>query len=431
VKQLAKPSGEERTGSVSLIEPQIDPDQVRQQLERLIGNPLFSQSRRYSNLLRYVVEETLDGRAGRLKERTVGIDVFGREPSYDTTVDPVVRTTAAQLRHRIAQYYSRPEHENEMRIGLPPGAYVPEFLPAAPIRNLISVHVEVAETVAEPSIAELVVPETPARSRKWMWQVLIAAALIATVAVSFNRYQTSQQDVSLRKFWGPVWDSSKSVLLCIGGGQAGNRQTSQPVAPNTSPAQPDAEPTVTESLRANSVAWPDAMVTAELAGLARASGQNLRFRKSGLIAFADLRESPDVLVGGFNNQWIMRLDSGLRYRYVRDRDADWSYIEDQKNPSRRDWGVHFRQPYSSFLVDYGVITRVLDPSTEKMVVIASGIASYGTMAAGDFLTQEKYMKILADRAPKGWEHQNMQVVFSTEVISGNAGPPRILATWFW
>ena len=66
----------------------------------------------------------------------------------------------------------------------------------------------------------------------------------------------------------------------------------------------------------------------------------------------------------------------------------------------------FSQPYSTFLQDYGIITRVLDPSTEKMVVIASGIASYGTMAAGDFLTQEKYMKMVADRAPSGWEHRN-------------------------
>jgi hypothetical protein len=66
-----------------------------------------------------------------------------------------------------------------------------------------------------------------------------------------------------------------------------------------------------------------------------------------------------------------------------------------------------------------------------MVVIASGVASYGTMAAGDFLTQDKYMKMVADRAPAGWEHKNMQVVFSTEVISGNAGPPHILEMWFW
>ena len=312
--------------------------------------------------------------------------------------------------------------------GSRPGHTFPEFRPSAPSQNLISVHhVEVADAIAPSKAAT----ETPVRSRKWIWKAIITAGLVAIIAGSFSRYQVSQKDVSLRAFWNPVWDSSKSVLLCIGGGQTGNRQAGQPPASNTTSVPADTEPTVTDSLRANSVAWPDAMVTAELAGLARANGQNLRFRKSGLIAFADLRESPDILVGGFNNQWIMRLDSGLRYRYVRDRDADWSYIEDQKNPSRRDWGVHFRQPYSSFLVDYGVITRALDPSTEKMVVIASGIASYGTMAAGDFLTQEKYMKMLADRGPKGWEHKNMQVVFSTEVISGNAGPPRILATWFW
>jgi hypothetical protein len=98
VKQLAKSTGEEAAGSAGLLDPQIDAEEIRRQLERLIGNPLFSQSRRYSSLLRYVVEETLDGRAGRLKERTVGIDVFGRDPSYDTTLDPVVRTTAASHR---------------------------------------------------------------------------------------------------------------------------------------------------------------------------------------------------------------------------------------------------------------------------------------------------------------------------------------------
>jgi hypothetical protein len=272
------------------------------------------------------------------------------------------------------------------------------------------------------------------QKRGLLFAAIGVLAVAALAVAAFNQVQASRQDVSLRKFWGPVWDSRGSVLICIGGGQAGNNPggpAGRPGAAATAPILPDTGPTVRDSLRANSVAWPDAMVTAELTGLAKAGGQNVRLRKSGLIAFADLRESPDILVGGFNNQWIMRLDANLRYRYTRDSDADLAYIQDQKNPDRHDWAVHFRQPYSTFLQDYGVITRVLDPSTEKMVVIASGIASYGTMAAGDFLTQEKYMKMVADRAPAGWEHKNMQVVFSTEVISGNAGPPRILAVWFW
>lgn len=445
LKELAKPAGDVAEGSLAPGELQIGHDAVRRELERLIASPLFSQSRRYSSLLRYVVEETLDGRSPRLKERTVGIDVFGRSPLYDTNADPVVRTTAAQLRHRLTQYYSQPGHESEVRIGLPPGAYVPEFRQPDPGHKIFALHVEVAPepdlagtAAAEvaPVLVENSSPARPGLSMNWPRPLLLAGVAVVLVVLSvagFYQIQASREDASLRKFWGPVWDSGGSVLICIGGGQNNNGPGNQAGA-GTSTAEaatPASGPTVAESLRANSVAWPDAMVTAELAGLAKSSGQTVRLRKSGLIAFADLRESPDILVGGFNNQWIMRLDENLRYRYVRDRETDVNYIQDQKNPDRRDWAVHFRQPYSTFLQDYGVMTRVMDPSTEKMVVIASGLASYGTMAAGDFLTQEKYMKMVADRAPKGWERKNMQVIFSTEVISGNAGPPRILATWFW
>lgn len=446
LKEFAKPPGDVARASLAIGEPQISHDAIRRQLELLIASPFFNQSHRYSSLLRYIVEETLDGRSDRLKERTVGIDVFGRKPSYDTNADPVVRTTAAQLRHRLAKYYSQPGHQDEIRIGLPAGAYVPGFRQPPPGHQVFALHVEVAPErhVAEAGPAEVALgpvetapPGRAPLSFHWPRLSLYAGVPVALVALSvaaFYQIQAGRQDASLRKFWGPVWDSRRSVLICIGGGQS-NNGPGNPAGGSGMPTEqasvPGSGPTVSESLRANSVAWPDAMVTAELAGLAKSGGQTVRLRKSGLIAFADLRESPDILVGGFNNQWIMRLDENLRYHYVHDRETDIHYIQDRKNPSRQDWAVHLRQPYSSFLQDYGVITRVLDPSTEKMVVIASGIASYGTMAAGDFLTQEKYMKMLADRAPQGWEHKNMQVVFSTEVISGNAGPPRILAVWFW
>ncbi len=452
IKQFAKSSGLESSGRAGLAEHGVDPDEVRRQLERLISSPLFSQSRRYSTLLRYVVEETLEGRADRLKERTVGIDVFGRDPSYDTTADPVVRTTAAQLRHRITQYYAQPGHEGEIRIGLPPGAYVAEFRQGAATHNVIAMNVEVAPERgpgAEPAeIVPLVVLEPKAVPTvswaKWLRFAAVGLAIGAACVFAFDQIQARTQDASLRKFWGPVWDSRGSILICIGGAQGNNGSRTPTAAQSGAAARgtgasntgssaiaSDNGPTVLESLRADWVAWPDAMVVAQIAGIAKANGQNIRLRKSGLIAFADLRESPDVLVGAFNNQWIMRLGANLRYRYAREWEADNSYIEDQKNPGKKDWVVHYRQPYSGFLTDYGIISRVLDPTTEKMTVIASGIASYGTMAAGDFLTQEKYMKMLADRAPAGWEHKNMQVVFSTDVISGNAGPPRILATYFW
>src|SRR5258705_650824 len=100
---------------------------VIEQLERLLQNPHFHKSRRFPVFLKFVVTEALAGRADNLKERTLGIAVFGKDPSYYTTDDPIVRVTATEIRKRIAQYYQEPGHETELRVSLPAGSYVPQF----------------------------------------------------------------------------------------------------------------------------------------------------------------------------------------------------------------------------------------------------------------------------------------------------------------
>src|SRR5260370_25564243 len=89
---------------------------IREQLERLLANPLFKHSRRYPSMLRYGVEHALSGDSGQLKERTLGIEVFPRDPHYHTNLDPVVRTTPREIPKRIAQYYHEPLPEGERRL---------------------------------------------------------------------------------------------------------------------------------------------------------------------------------------------------------------------------------------------------------------------------------------------------------------------------
>src|ERR1700728_1742215 len=100
---------------------------ILRQLDRLLDNPYFSHSKRFPSFLRFIVQEELEGRGDQLKERTLGIEVFGRDPGYDTTSDPIVRVTAAEIRKRIAQYYQESGHVHELRISLPAGSYVPHF----------------------------------------------------------------------------------------------------------------------------------------------------------------------------------------------------------------------------------------------------------------------------------------------------------------
>src|SRR5664279_1677548 len=107
---------------------EVDRELVLKELDSILASYHFRGSKRYPALLKYIVDSTLDGRSGDLKERTLGVEVFGRDPDYDTSADPVVRLSAGEVRKRIAQYYHETGNSSRVQIDLPLGSYVPEFL---------------------------------------------------------------------------------------------------------------------------------------------------------------------------------------------------------------------------------------------------------------------------------------------------------------
>ncbi len=100
---------------------------VHDQLERILDDPHFKGSKRYTRFLLFVVEETLNGNSDGIKERSLGIAVFDRQADYDTNSDSIVRVAASEVRKRLAQYYDSPGRDHELRIELPPGSYSVEF----------------------------------------------------------------------------------------------------------------------------------------------------------------------------------------------------------------------------------------------------------------------------------------------------------------
>jgi len=101
--------------------PDAEKKAVQEQLERLLGNPHFSQSRRFPSFLRFVIGQTLIGQPELLKERTLGIEIFGRDADYDTASDPIVRVTATEIRKRIAQGWTQKQILDEMVASFGPG----------------------------------------------------------------------------------------------------------------------------------------------------------------------------------------------------------------------------------------------------------------------------------------------------------------------
>lgn len=137
---------------------------VRRALERILASPDFSVPDRVADFLKYVVEETLQGREEKIKAFTVAVDVFGRDDAFDPQSDPVVRIEAARLRRALERYYLLAGQDDPIHIDIPKGSYVPAFR----IRKK-----------AIPAVQ----PDTPKRTVARKWVLLAAVVPVLLLAV--------------------------------------------------------------------------------------------------------------------------------------------------------------------------------------------------------------------------------------------------------
>src|SRR5205823_8533585 len=107
--------------------PKAGEKAIRQQLERIVSSATFQQVERLKRFISFIVSEAAAGRGDELKEYVVGVQVFGKETSFDPRTDPIVRVQARRLRARLARYYHEEGQQDEVVIELPKGGYAPVF----------------------------------------------------------------------------------------------------------------------------------------------------------------------------------------------------------------------------------------------------------------------------------------------------------------
>lgn len=115
-----------------------DTIEIRAALARLIASPGFSKSPQLAHFLRFIVDETLDGRGDRIKAYTIATDALGRDADFDPQSDPIVRVEAGRLRHTLAHYYANGGSNDPVVIELPRGRYVPVFRPNSTRRRAVT-----------------------------------------------------------------------------------------------------------------------------------------------------------------------------------------------------------------------------------------------------------------------------------------------------
>src|SRR5215468_7740564 len=105
----------------------VSADGIRAHLSAILTSAVFSKADRISRFLRYTVEESLGGRASRISEYSIGVEVYGRPATFDARLDSIVRVEAGRLRSKLREYYETEGKSSPIRIEFPKGGYTPVF----------------------------------------------------------------------------------------------------------------------------------------------------------------------------------------------------------------------------------------------------------------------------------------------------------------
>src|SRR5580698_7253135 len=165
---------------------------LQQHVKEVIEGDVFKGSHRSGQFLQYIVDQAVAGRFDSLKERVIGMELFGRSASYDTGDDAIVRVTASDVRKRLLQHYGSYGTASEFRIRLPLGSYIPEIIRDVPVKTDILEEKKVESAVDAP--IDSLVPDAPQTDEQ--------------VSAPSDEQPTSSPSHT-RKFW-----TRRMVLFC-------------------------------------------------------------------------------------------------------------------------------------------------------------------------------------------------------------------------
>jgi hypothetical protein len=392
------------SGLSNAVGHENDPAAIRAALDRVLHSPGFRTSRRSQDFLRYVVERTLDGQAESLKERTIGIDVFGRPTEYDPSDDATVRVKAGEVRKRLGLYYATEGQQEEIRIELPHGTYVPEFI-----------RTEAQTIPAEAQHIEEVV--TPRHTRRWMLVPGLAMGLLVIAGAIW--WNTRTASTAVTQFWAPVLKGTAPVLL----------SASYVPVYGVDPKMAPEHPTRFEDfvlLTDQFVGGGDLMAISRISGMLNGMHRAYRVKIGSDVSFQDLRNAPTVLIGYSYTRWR---DISKELRFFIDAERRPRMVTDFGKPTQ--WSLPDLPADRRTNEDYAIATRVFHPDTQAMLVEVAGITQYGTEAGADLISNSEFLAEALRDAPPGWQNKNLQLVLHVKVISGTPASPKVVAKYFW
>jgi len=443
-------------------------EEIRQHLDMILAGDEFSSSRRSSELLRHIVERALAGDTQSLKERLLGMDIFQRRSDYDTSTDAIVRVTASDVRRRLTSYYS--EHSAvSMRISLPLGSYVPDFIPLAAREDSSGIQqhedrqAKPARTIDPVPVRALATPSPAQGRRRHSFGMPLPLALCLTMALALSAgwwlrgvvighgYLSDDRKYAFYKdLLGPIGDkpengtqialSDPHVLLYLGLNQPGPLLKD---SPKDVSVPEDMAAVLNQTANDNQAKFPfhhifvdttnytgfgEATAAFGMARVLQATGRSARLTAARFLNWDSARKEQLVILGAphesaFVQSTLSAANFTIGYNSIHNA-----------HPLPGEQVDYFKSGQGGELDDYGLIWMTKSPSGTRVLVLA-GLSSAGTAGVGDFFSDPERMwpiyeqlraKSKTGNVPESW--QLLLRIETREYVPVNVSPVTLRIT---
>lgn len=408
----------------------------------------FKGSQRSAQFLEYIVQQSSLGHMERLKERSIGIDLFGRVPSYDTSEDAIVRVTATDVRRRLSQHYSRERSESGIRIQLLPGTYVPEIIRDPSLSDEVKVSPAGSETPTPPEAAKQAVPpEKHSSQRTLLFVNIVLLAMVLVLAGLAWRWRGQKREpagASAQAPWQSVVDGARPTLIIASDPNVeeiqrlshssldlsdyANQHYLPHDAEKLSPMQLDFMKNI---LRGNKISSVDGGIIANLAFLATQGSFRPTIKGARDIRTADLETNNNLVFLGSprSNPWTSLYEPQLDFRFAFDEQTRREFIRNA-HPAQGEKSEYTPSAGGFDTGDsYATISVLQNPGHNGRVLIVAGTNAEATEAAGSLVTDTfRWDTVLqACHLAKPEPNQPLQLLLQMGTMAGAANHVTIVS----
>lgn len=407
-------------------------EQLNEHLKEITEGSAFRGSDRCKQFLLYIVSQATTGNFKSLKERVIGVEVFGRSPDYNTSEDAIVRVTASDVRKRLQQHY-RKNGAPGFHISVPVGSYIPEIIATSELTGNPLDSQKAREPQFDPFRSPAGVPSHPApppgnaftsaaeapqasnpetafsqsrlrpRTRSFLQVLAVLIALLVPLNLLVwsiaTKHSSRTRTAALATLpWSALFTSPRSTYIITSDPEivsiqsmTGSRITlsdyvNQDFIPERSALSAQSREILLNTLHHDWAPPGDIRIAVNLAELAESSSRTISVQPAAKTRISDLKTDDNFILLGSprSNPWVSLFNDRLDFQFFTPPGTENEEIRNT-HPRQNEQSIYIPTTGTAG-ESYAIVAFVPNADQAGQVLILAGATGQGTDAAGSLIT---------------------------------------------